>query len=154
MSTRQPYDDEQNLTQLQDNISPSKLSTTYRPSPTPDQTPKSTSSGFLATPQFMGMNWQISVQSRQLNSLDAQGNHSPQLPISRDNFNKLDSRNGNQCGRPTTGAPPTATFQDVWLYEFPPGNQQNYPKPTKQQPAPSTNFVWARVTSDPTSYDY
>ena len=102
----------------------------------------------------MGMNWQISVQSRQLNLLDAQGNHSPQLPISRDKFKKLDSRTGNQFGRPTTGAPPTATFQNVQLYGFLPRNQDNYRKPSEQQPPPSTNFVWAMVTSDPNSYDY
>ena len=129
--SRQPYNDVQNPTQLQDNISPSKLSTTYRPSSTPDQTPKSTSNGSLATQQFMGMKWQISMQSRQLNSLNTQSNHTPQLPISRGKFSKLDYRNGNICGRLTTGASPTAKLQKVWRNGFPPSNQQNYPKPTK-----------------------
>ena len=71
LTTRQPYDDAQNPTQLQDNTSPSRLSTTYRPSSIPDQTPKTTFRGFLATLQFMGMNWQKGVQSRQPNSHDA-----------------------------------------------------------------------------------
>ena len=94
------------------------------------------------------------MQSRQLNSLNASGNHLPQLPISRDKFNKLDFRSGSLFGRPTTGAPPTATLPKVWCDGSPPGNQQNYPKPTKQQHPPSTNFVWATATSDPTLYDY
>ena len=84
----------------------------------------------------------------------AQGNHSPQLPTLRDKFNKLDFRSGNLFGKPTTGAPPTATLQKGCHCGFRPGNQQNSQEPTKQQPPPYTNFDWDMVTSDPTSYDY
>ena len=104
-TTRQPYDDVQNPTQLAEHISPSKLSATYRLSSLPDPTPKSTSSGSLATQQIMAKKRQISVERKQPNSHNAQGNHLPQLPTLRDKFNNLDFRSGNQFGRPTTGAP-------------------------------------------------
>ena len=154
LTTRQPYDDVPNPTLLWDNTSPSKLSTTYRLSSTPDQTPKSTYSGSLAIPQSMGMKRQISVQSRQLNSHKEQDNHSHQLPISRNKFNMLDYRNGNLSGRPTTVAPPTAALLKEWYYGFLPGNHQIFLKPTKQQPPPSINYIWNMATSDPTSHDY
>ena len=153
-TTRQPYDDVPNPTLVLDNTSPSKLSTTYRLSSTPDQTPKSTSSGSLAIPQSIGMKRQISVESRQLNSHHEQDNHSHQLPIARDKCNKLDYRNGNLSGRPTTGAPPTAALLKDWHYRFLPGNQQTTLKPTKQQPPLSINYDWDIATSDPSSHDY
>ena len=152
-TTKQPYDDTPHHTQLPDNISPSKLSATSRPSSTPDQTPKSTSSGSLVTQQCIVMKRQISVQRKQPNSHNTQGNHSLQLPTSRDKFNKLDFRSGNLFGKTTTGAPPTVTLQKGYHCGFLPGNQQNSQKPTKQQPPPSTNYDWDMVISDPTSYD-
>ena len=153
-TSKQPYDDVYNPTQLLDNISPSKLSVTYRPSSIPDQTPKSTSSGSLAIKQFMAMKRQISVQRKQPNSHNAHGNYSPQLPNSRDKFKKLDFRSGNLFDKPTTGAAPTATWQKGCHYGFQHGNQQNSLEPSKQQLPPSTNFDWDMATTDPTSYDY
>ena len=92
------------------------------------------------------------MQSEQQNSPNDQDNPSHQLPILRDKFNMPGRGSGNLPGRLTAVALPTVALLGDCHCGALPGNQQNFPTPTKRQPPPFTNYDWDMATLGPTSY--